>query len=764
MKNILLLTTFCLAIHSACSQPQFLNPKPSGFHNSKIVFTDAQTGFILNYNGDLIKTTNQGNTWELAYNFHYGGAFDAKDAVVIIGNSSGIYISTDTGKNFVRGLSTFPSGFMDIDIVSRDTIFALSLYTFYKSTDGGHSWKITNMGAVNQSCFDFIDSKIGFIGRTNTSMLKTVDGGQTWQPMLNHYNFSKECTAVKFLNRDIAFVWNSRDSVYKTVDCGVSWTGYPILDEGYGMSFPSNTDGYIVGEYGRVWTTTDAGATWSLGARAGIGLNVALSSVYFITPAIGFAVGSDGQILKTVDSGTTWLSNAITLGSIKALSFPTSNVGFVAPWYDLRAFKTTDGARNWVELRGMLQPTINRRSYEQVHFFSPDTGFFTASYPAVVYKTNDGGTTWREIKFFDTYQREYENNPEISVVGDSVVYLLLSNYYIGTGFFRSSDRGETWEKIDSTLSDAPRLSNIFFLSEKIGYAALGGYQLVKTNDGAKSWNVLKNHNERIQNIYFLNEAKGFMTDAQVMRRTADSGKTWPLQEVNGSQLTPTSISFADDKIGFFTTRNKEVLKTVNGGTSWQLFGYIPRESRVMARGKEGGVYIGGENGAINYLGADTSWESGWGTASACSGGNFTFIADAGRVYSSYQWQVNKDSSFTDIKDDGVYQGANTYSLKVHHVPVEWVNYQYRCKISNGEGIVYSKIYELRFKTEWTGAVDNNWENSGNWSCGLVPNKNTDVVIPFGTITLNQSTTVRSLQLSPSVSFTINPGVTLTVLH
>jgi hypothetical protein len=32
---------------------------------------------------------------------------------------------------------------------------------------------------------------------------------------------------------------------------------------------------------------------------------------------------------------------------------------------------------------------------------------------------------------------------------------------------------------------------------------------------------------------------------------------------------------------------------------------------------------------------------------------------------------------------------------------------------------------------WTGAIDNNWKNVGNWSCGNVPTANDDVIISSG---------------------------------
>lgn len=756
MKSLTLFGIFFLSVHFLFCQPQFLNPQPSGFHNRKIVFTDEQTGFILNYNGDLIKTVNQGNTWEVAQNFYQANAFDAKDSVVVISGVSGVFISSDNGSTWQKSSLVFLGGFTDVDIVNRDTIFMIGQTSFFKSVDRGKTWQISNLGNVYLSCFDFIDSKIGFVGRTNTSMLKTLDGGQTWQTMLNQSTSSSYFYSVKFVNRDIAYAWKEYDSLYKTTDRGISWSRYTISRRINGMSFPNNTDGYLVGEAGVVWTTRDAGANWLPGTYPEDGFNKLLYSVYFISPNIGFTVGLNGLISKTVDGGLTWQRNGITMNLVKAMSFPNYNVGFVGS--GVNAYKTTNGAKTWIKLDGMLQASSNNSQYEHAHFFNEDSGYFTASFPARVFITKNGGTSWRGIQFFaNQFGTQYEGCPVMQVVNDSTIFMLLTHSVWGFGLYRSNDQGENWNKIDSTRPGGTSFYNFFFLDEKIGYA-IKGYELLKTIDSAKTWTTLRYNNNAINKVYFLNEAEGFITDYEGIKRTSDSGKTWSSLEVEGSYYgsAPTSLMFANNALGYFTTNNGRILKTLDSGRSWQLFGNTGSDLSMMVKGGKDGLYAAGSNGVITYLPADTSW----GTTSACHGSDFIFIADSGVSTYAHQWQVNKDSVFKDITDDGIYSGTNSYKLTVHNVPATWTNYQYRCKLFSG----YSKVYHYRFKAEWTGAVDNIWENNANWSCGVVPDKNTDVVISTGSVIVNQTTTIRSLQISSAVSVILQPGVALNILN
>jgi dienelactone hydrolase len=65
---------------------------------------------------------------------------------------------------------------------------------------------------------------------------------------------------------------------------------------------------------------------------------------------------------------------------------------------------------------------------------------------------------------------------------------------------------------------------------------------------------------------------------------------------------------------------------------------------------------------------------------------------------------------------------------------------------------------------WTGAVNTAWENSGNWSCGLIPDCNTDVFINSGTLVVNSNAVCRTLSLMPGVNFNINTGFIFTITH
>lgn len=67
---------------------------------------------------------------------------------------------------------------------------------------------------------------------------------------------------------------------------------------------------------------------------------------------------------------------------------------------------------------------------------------------------------------------------------------------------------------------------------------------------------------------------------------------------------------------------------------------------------------------------------------------------------------------------------------------------------------------------WTGAASTAWENTANWSCGILPNANTDVVVVAGAPNypvVNSAASCHRLQQMPGTNIKISTGRTLTVV-
>lgn len=146
------------------------------------------------------------------------------------------------------------------------------------------------------------------------------------------------------------------------------------------------------------------------------------------------------------------------------------------------------------------------------------------------------------------------------------------------------------------------------------------------------------------------------------------------------------------------------------------------------------------------------------TTIVCPGGNTAISASlTGTVY---QWQMDMGTGFKNITADPHYSGINTATLQLINIPSTWYNYKFRCMVNGSP----TDVVALRFLANWTGNVNTDWNNTGNWGCGTVPDANTDVVINSGTITVNSNAVSRTLTVKPGASVTVKPGVNLEVMR
>ncbi|MCX6318618.1 MAG: VCBS repeat-containing protein [Bacteroidetes bacterium] len=139
----------------------------------------------------------------------------------------------------------------------------------------------------------------------------------------------------------------------------------------------------------------------------------------------------------------------------------------------------------------------------------------------------------------------------------------------------------------------------------------------------------------------------------------------------------------------------------------------------------------------------------------CGNGNTVLtVANSGTIF---QWQQNTGAGFFNISDNANFTGTQTPSLQLSSIPSAWYGYQYRCLI-NG---LPSAPQKLVFATFWTGAVNNNWNNPGNWNCGEVPDTNTDVFINCGIVDVTDTVSCRSLTIRPTAIVNCERAIIIT---
>lgn len=597
---IFLLVCFCTSFN-ASAQFTWSNPQPSGWYNKKVVFTNSDTGYIINSNGDLIQSANSGLEWKIIKSFYRCSSMDARESFIIIGGAdTSMYISTDKAKSWKKGVIRQSQIVEKIQIISKDTIFALSKYSnlgnteLYQSKDGGLTWQLMNKDFIIKG-INFINSKLGY-ATSFGGIYKTIDGGITWQSIYNKIGGYPFIT-IKFLNSQLGFAAQDLGVVIKTTDGGVNWSVCldHTLDNIDDICFGDSATIYLAGQDGAIYQSIDTGNTWQFKPNH-FGDRYGIYSMHFTDATTGYFVGLRGRIFKTVDGGDSYTDYSPSYLDVKPLSFPTPSTGYAGVWSDL--MKTTDSGKSWAKLPVSAGDPLYSR-FENIHFFSNDTGLALAETPVKIFKTFDGGQSWTPVSI-PPISKEYIKG---FFVLNNTVYLNIKGA-VGTYMLMSRDRGETWQTRAIDYTGNSDFKALFFTDEKIGYGLLGG-SLKKTTDSAKTWTAINLFNSNwsmLNNLWFTSPSNGYIAGDQGFNlATRDSGKTWTqfaVEPGNFNFSNVYAIRFFNQNVGYLTSGSGGIYRTIDAGKTWTPEKKAPGDCKTIQMTSDTMLFIGGEYGII----------------------------------------------------------------------------------------------------------------------------------------------------------------------
>jgi photosystem II stability/assembly factor-like uncharacterized protein len=188
-----------------------------------------------------------------------------------------LYFTENGGENFeVLDSSTITH---DLVFLSENVGIKTGIH-IYRTTDGGHTWVKTYhaYGFNGAKQIQFPSSSVGYSNvsfQAETSygaIIKTVDGGVTWQEVLP--NIGEPIYDISFVNSNTGYFTTANGDLYKTTDGGSNWTlvsDFNSINFGYNqIEFITENQGYLWnGADTKVYLTRDSGATWTLVADTG---------------------------------------------------------------------------------------------------------------------------------------------------------------------------------------------------------------------------------------------------------------------------------------------------------------------------------------------------------------------------------------------------------------------------------------------------------------------------------------------------------------
>ncbi len=240
---------------------------------------------------------------------------------------------------------------------------------------------------------------------------------------------------------------------------------------------------YVAVSSGNVWKTVNAGTTWEpifdgygSYSMCCITIDPNNSSVLWLGTGENASQRSAGYgdgVYKSLDAGRSWtnvgLQNSEHIGKI-IVDPRDSDVVYVAaqgplwaPGGDRGLYKTTDGGATWSrvleisENTGVADAVFDPRNPDVIYAVSYQrrrhVGVLVAGGPeSAIYKSIDAGATWEKLDSGIPRVDLGRIAIAVSPQHPDVVYALVAAADDKSGFFRSPDRGEHWEKMRLELT------------------------------------------------------------------------------------------------------------------------------------------------------------------------------------------------------------------------------------------------------------------------------------------------------------------------
>ncbi|MFN7689698.1 MAG: YCF48-related protein [Bacteroidota bacterium] len=478
--------------------------------------------------GEIYKTVDGGNTWTLIYanaNMSLRDIHFPNDSIgYAVGYTGKVVKTTDYGNTWLdfTTLGSLSGNLTSVFFLNSDTGFVGRTNTtaaMYKTDNGGLTWSQV-FGYLGQACYTikFLNDTMGYAGAYNSRIFRTTNAGLTWTQQTT-FQTNEEVTAIDFsgLTNGVAV---TSAYVYRTsngttwsspylggpnyLSCAMSPNGNLVLGDSYGglrtaanfgttytnnnaftglftykrIKFFDAQNGWVMGEGNNILKTNNAGATWTNMNTSTYIDNPTDMAVLSANKVIICESYSAGKIYTTSNGGTTFTQQTLSAtNGLNAISFPTSNVGYVVG-DNGAAFKTTNGGTSYTAMStgftnkiidvhfvtdqlgyilnewGEMKKTVNggstwtllnmgaAGSIKQIYFANALTGY-TVNATGAVYKTTDGG-----ISFLPAGQTCLETPFDMYFTNDSTGFVVGSFINASCDVSYTIDGGQTWNAIE----------------------------------------------------------------------------------------------------------------------------------------------------------------------------------------------------------------------------------------------------------------------------------------------------------------------------
>lgn len=303
--------------------------------------------------------------------------------------------------------------------------------------------------------------------------------------------------------------------------------------------FNSASKGFVVSFDGTIQQTYDGGLNWdtiqidtcdwSACLRSPYQSN--LRCVFFPDGATGYIGGQDGDLFKTTDGGLTWQCAGMLGGwdDIHEIYFFNNDTGVAATAINL-IWRTTDGGQNWTYTSWSVSASMRFAAINDSTLLMSRNGIF---------RSQDYGMTWTRMNA-DTNYHYCDISMSDSLHG-------IASVCQGGKISITSDGGLTWSPPALVVNEW--IYAVEMLNPDTGFIAGGpniypivptyGY-IIQTTDGGITWSQPDTiANKTIMDLWFPNDSLGIAVGwLGNILRTTNPVNAVGLDEINNSEIRP----------------------------------------------------------------------------------------------------------------------------------------------------------------------------------------------------------------------------------
>ncbi len=307
---------------------------------------------------------------------------------------------------------------------------------------------------------------------------------------------------------------------------GPAFTSGRIAD--FAVNPKNYSEWYVAVASGHIWKTTNNGTTlepvfdnqgsYSMGC---VVIDPNNSNVVWVGTgernsqrSLGYGDG----VYKSIDGGKSWknmgLKDSRQIGSIY-VDPRNSNVVYVGaegsvwgPGGDRGLYKTTDGGKTWKKILEISENTGVK--YVIADPRNPDVLYATAEQrrrhvftkigggpETAIYKSANAGETWDKLESGLPKADMGGIGLAISPVNPDILYAIIEAADDASGFYRTTDRGASWQKMSDHVAQGQYYNRIF--CDPLDADKVYSVETVSrySEDGGKTWKTIGNNKRHV---------------------------------------------------------------------------------------------------------------------------------------------------------------------------------------------------------------------------------------------------------------------------